>query len=146
MAGKWNRSPVTIEFSHKPDFVHPSTVQAWQRLRSYDGALNPWKSLLNTGSPGPHGFCGILDSWPLRTSTQPSCVEPTLLGTPVFSLVFCCSVNFFQAIPRFQDLFLKIPNLPFLFFCEFDQTPGDDEGLGNLVCCSPGGCGESDTT
>ena len=28
---------------------------------------------------------------------------------------------------------------------EFEQTPGDDEGQGSLVCCSPWGCKESDT-
>ena len=29
---------------------------------------------------------------------------------------------------------------------EFEQTPGDNEGQGSLVCCSPWGCKESDTT
>ena len=29
---------------------------------------------------------------------------------------------------------------------EFEQTPGDGEGYGNLACCSPWGCKESDTT
>ena len=29
---------------------------------------------------------------------------------------------------------------------EFEQTPGDSEGQGNLVCCSPWGHKESDTT
>ena len=29
---------------------------------------------------------------------------------------------------------------------EFEQTPGDSEGQGSLVCCSPWGCKESDTT
>ena len=29
---------------------------------------------------------------------------------------------------------------------EFEQTPGDSEGWGSLVCCSPWGCIESDTT
>ena len=29
---------------------------------------------------------------------------------------------------------------------EFAQTPGDGEGHGGLVCCSPWGCEESDTT
>ena len=29
---------------------------------------------------------------------------------------------------------------------EFEQTPGDNEGLGSLVCCSPWGCKELDTT
>ena len=29
---------------------------------------------------------------------------------------------------------------------EFEQTPGDDEGQGTVVCCSPGGRRESDTT
>ena len=29
---------------------------------------------------------------------------------------------------------------------EFEQTPGDYEGQGNLVCYSPWGCKESDTT
>ena len=29
---------------------------------------------------------------------------------------------------------------------EFEQTPGDSEGQGNLACCSPWGCKESDTT
>ena len=29
---------------------------------------------------------------------------------------------------------------------EFEQIPGDSEGQGSLVCCSPGGCKESDTT
>ena len=29
---------------------------------------------------------------------------------------------------------------------EFEQAPGDGEGQGNLVCCSPWGCEESDTT
>ena len=28
---------------------------------------------------------------------------------------------------------------------EFEQTPGDPEGQGNLACCSPGGCKELDT-
>ena len=28
---------------------------------------------------------------------------------------------------------------------EFEQTPGDGEGQGSLVCCSPWGCKESDT-
>ena len=27
---------------------------------------------------------------------------------------------------------------------EFQQTPGDSEGQGVLVCCSPWGCKESD--
>ena len=27
---------------------------------------------------------------------------------------------------------------------EFEQTPGDSEGQGSLVCCSPWGCKESD--
>ena len=29
---------------------------------------------------------------------------------------------------------------------EFEQTPGDNEGQGNLACCSPWGCKKSDTT
>ena len=29
---------------------------------------------------------------------------------------------------------------------EFEQTWGDSEGQGSLVCCSPWGCKESDTT
>ena len=29
---------------------------------------------------------------------------------------------------------------------EFEQTPGDDEGQGSLVCCSPRGRKESDRT
>ena len=29
--------------------------------------------------------------------------------------------------------------------CEFEQTPGDGEGQGSLVCCSPLGCKELDT-
>ena len=28
----------------------------------------------------------------------------------------------------------------------FEQTLGDGEGQGNLACCSPRGCKESDTT
>ena len=27
---------------------------------------------------------------------------------------------------------------------KFEQTPGDSEGQGNLACCSPWGCKESD--
>ena len=30
--------------------------------------------------------------------------------------------------------------------CESEQTPGDSEGQGSLVCCSPWGCKESDLT
>ena len=29
---------------------------------------------------------------------------------------------------------------------EFEQTPGVGDGQGGLVCCSPWGCKESDTT
>ena len=29
---------------------------------------------------------------------------------------------------------------------EFEQAPGDGEGLGSLVCCSPWGCKELDMT
>ena len=29
---------------------------------------------------------------------------------------------------------------------EFEQTPGDSEGQESLVCCSPWGCKELDTT
>ena len=29
---------------------------------------------------------------------------------------------------------------------ELGQTPGDSEGQGGLVCCSPWGCEESDMT
>ena len=29
---------------------------------------------------------------------------------------------------------------------EFEQTPGDSEGQESLVCCSPRGCKELDTT
>ena len=29
---------------------------------------------------------------------------------------------------------------------EFEQTPGDGEEKGGLVCCSPWGCKESDMT
>ena len=29
---------------------------------------------------------------------------------------------------------------------EFGQTPGDGEGQRSLMCCSPGGCKESDAT
>ena len=29
---------------------------------------------------------------------------------------------------------------------EFEQAPGDGKGQGNLVCCSPWGCKELDTT
>ena len=29
---------------------------------------------------------------------------------------------------------------------EFEQTPGDSEGQGSLVCCSPLGCKELDMT
>ena len=29
---------------------------------------------------------------------------------------------------------------------EFEQTLGDGKGHGNLLCCSPWGCKESDTT
>ena len=28
---------------------------------------------------------------------------------------------------------------------EFEQAPGDSEGQGGLVCCSPQGCKELDT-
>ena len=30
--------------------------------------------------------------------------------------------------------------------CEFEQTPGDSEGEGNLACCSSWGRNESDMT
>ena len=30
--------------------------------------------------------------------------------------------------------------------CEFEQTPGDSEGHGSLVRCSPWGCKELDMT
>ena len=30
--------------------------------------------------------------------------------------------------------------------CEFEQAPGDSEGQGSMVCCSPWSCKESDTT
>ena len=30
--------------------------------------------------------------------------------------------------------------------CEFEQTPGDGEGQGSLVCCNPRGCEELDMT
>ena len=29
---------------------------------------------------------------------------------------------------------------------EFQQAPGDGDGQGSLVCCSPWGCTESDTS
>ena len=29
---------------------------------------------------------------------------------------------------------------------EFEQTLGDSKGQGSLLCCSPWGCQESDTT
>ena len=29
---------------------------------------------------------------------------------------------------------------------EFEQTPGDSEGQGSLMCCSPWGCKELDMT
>ena len=29
---------------------------------------------------------------------------------------------------------------------ELEETPGDGEGLGGLVCCSPWGCKKLDTT
>ena len=29
---------------------------------------------------------------------------------------------------------------------EFEQAPGDGDGQGSLVCCSPGRCKESDMT
>ena len=29
---------------------------------------------------------------------------------------------------------------------KFEQAPGDGEGQGSLVCCSPWGCKELDTT
>ena len=29
---------------------------------------------------------------------------------------------------------------------EFEQAPGDGDGQGGLVCCSPWGCRQSDTT
>ena len=29
---------------------------------------------------------------------------------------------------------------------EFEQAPGDGDGQGSLVCCSPWGCKESDMT
>ena len=29
---------------------------------------------------------------------------------------------------------------------EFEQTPGDSEGQGNMACCSSWGCRDSDTT
>ena len=29
---------------------------------------------------------------------------------------------------------------------EFEQTPGNTEGQGNLACCSPWGCKEMDMT
>ena len=29
---------------------------------------------------------------------------------------------------------------------EFEQAPGVDDAQGSLVCCSPWGCKESDTT
>ena len=29
---------------------------------------------------------------------------------------------------------------------EFEQTPGDSEGQGSLMCCSSGGCEELDMT
>ena len=33
-----------------------------------------------------------------------------------------------------------------LMSIEFEQAVGDSEGQGSLVCCSPWGCEESDTT
>ena len=29
---------------------------------------------------------------------------------------------------------------------EFEQTPEDSEGVGNLTCCRPWGCEETDAT
>ena len=33
-----------------------------------------------------------------------------------------------------------------IYLYEFEQTPGDDEGQGSLMCCSPWGCTELDMT
>ena len=33
-----------------------------------------------------------------------------------------------------------------LYGHEFEQTPGDGERQGSLMCCSPWGCKETDTT
>ena len=40
----------------------------------------------------------------------------------------------------------RLPNFSQLRAHEFEQAPGDGEGQGNLACCSPWHCKESDTT
>ena len=48
-------------------------------------------------------------------------------------------------MPFFKEaLYLGVSHL--LSGHEFEQTPGDGEGQGSLVCCSPWGHKESDTT
>ena len=51
----------------------------------------------------------------------------------------------------FPHLFFSPKNLPFLTHHqlsghEYEKTPRDSKGQGNLVCCTPWGCKELNTT
>ena len=47
---------------------------------------------------------------------------------------------------RGQQRMRWLDGIPKLNGLESEQTPGDSEGQGSLVCCTPWGCKESDMT
>ena len=67
-------------------------------------------------------------------------------GFPILNFCCCCSVA--KLCPNLCDLMdCSMPGFSVLHYLpEYAQTPGDNEGQGSLVCCSPWGHKDLDTT
>ena len=91
---------------------------------------------------------GIIDLWKvcknhvffIRTFSLLTLIEiiHRYCWLPVCSLFLACSSYFFLLCVSLGLMF-------YLVVC-FEQAPGDVEGQGSLVCCSPWGSNKSDTT
>ena len=103
--------------------------------------------------------------WTARRSSQ-SILEETNPGCSLEGLMLKLKLQYFGHLMRRADIFGKHPDAGKDWRQEekgmtedemvgwhhwhnghdFKQTPGDSEGQGSLVCCSPWGHKESDTT
>ena len=85
----------------------------------------------------------LVDKWPLSKDSNP--IRMTFSSVQSFSRVRL----FATTLPTAHQASLSSTNsqsLPKLNEHESEQTLGDKEGRGSLVCCSSRGCKELDTT
>ena len=70
------------------------------------------------------------------------------IGAESNQIQYCCTSVWLDYSPPGQQALLNPTHLPWLLYSHLylSQSLGESKGQGRLVCCSPWGCKESDTT